>query len=215
MFDSPNIDRGSRTPRWLIEAAQRGDPAAERELLRRYEPLVQRVVWKLRLPRGCEREDLAQEARVGLAAAIREWRPERGPFPAFADRCASNQALLALESNCRQKHQLLSRAVSLDARLGAADSADAGQAITLLDVLAAPGDARTDPEARLLVREQLSMVLRALPTLTTSERTAMAGSLSGRSYQQMTPAPFGTWKAAEHAAFRARRKLEAALPRAA
>ena len=43
-----------------------------------------------------------------------------------------------------------------------------------LDVLPAPGDARTDPEARLLVREQLSSVLRALPTLTTSERSARA-----------------------------------------
>ena len=152
---------------------------------------------------------------MGLAAAIREWQPKRGPFPAFADRCASNQALLALESDCRQKHQLLSRAASLDARLGGDDSADAGRPITLLDVLPAPGDARTDPEARLLVREQLSSVLRALPTLTTSERTAMAASLSGRSYQQMAPTPFGTWKAAEHAAFRARRKLEAALPEAA
>ena len=66
--------------------------------MRRYEPLVQRVVWKLRLPPGCDREDLAQEARVGLLAAIRAWRPERGPFPAFADRCVSNQALLALEA---------------------------------------------------------------------------------------------------------------------
>ncbi len=157
--ESANLDRASRTPRWLIEAAQRGDPAAERELLRRYEPLVQRVVWKLRLPPGCDREDLAQEARVGLAAAIREWQPKRGPFPAFADRCASNQALLALESECRRKHQLLSRAVSLDACLGGARSADAGRPITLLDVLPAPGDARTDPEARLLVREQLSSVL--------------------------------------------------------
>jgi RNA polymerase sigma factor (sigma-70 family) len=215
MSESANLDRAWRTPPWLIEAAQRGDPAAERELLRRYEPLVQRVVWKLRLPPGCEREDLAQEARVGLAAAIREWQPKRGPFPAFADRCASNQALLALESDCRQKHQLLSRAASLDARLGGDDSADAGRPITLLDVLPAPGDARTDPEARLLVREQLSSVLRALPTLSASEHTALAGNLNGRSYQQMAPTPFGTWKAAEHAAFRARRKLEAALPQAA
>ncbi len=79
--------RAWRTPRWLIDAARGGDPGAERELLRRYEPLVQRVVWNLRLPPGCEREDLAQEARVGLVAAIRAWQPERGPFPAFADRC--------------------------------------------------------------------------------------------------------------------------------
>src|SRR5947209_13273556 len=109
MSESALSSRASRTPLWLLTAAQQGDPAAERELLRRYEPLVQRVVWKLRLPPGCEREDLAQETRVGLSAAIREWQPKRGPFPAFADRCASNQALLALESDCRQKHQLLSR----------------------------------------------------------------------------------------------------------
>jgi RNA polymerase sigma factor (sigma-70 family) len=199
----------------LINAAQGGDPAAQRELLRRYEPLVQRVVWKLRLPPGCEREDLAQEARVGLVAAIRAWQPDRGPFPAFADRCVSNQALLALETDCRHKHQLLSRAASLDTRVGRDSSANARRPITLLDVLAAPCDARTDPEARLLIREQLSSVLRALPTLTASELTALAGTLSGRSYQQMAPAPFGTWKAAEHAAYRARRKLAAALPQAA
>ena len=66
MSESANLDRASRTPRWLIEAAQQGDPVAERELLRRYEPLVQRVVWKLRLPPGCEREDIAQEATGGI-----------------------------------------------------------------------------------------------------------------------------------------------------
>ena len=214
MTESEISCRTSRTPRWLIDAARGGDPAAERELLRRYEPLVQRVVWQLRPPPGCEREDLAQEARLGLAAAIREWQPERGPFPAFADRCVSNQALLALETGCRHKHQLLSRAASLYAQIATTGTAN-NRPITLLDVLPAPCDARTDPESWLLVREQLSSVLRALPTLTASEHTALAGNLSGHSYQQMAPAPFGTWKAAEHAAFRARRKLEAALPRAA
>jgi RNA polymerase sigma factor (sigma-70 family) len=215
MSESANLDRASHTPRWLIEAAQQGDPAAERELLRRYEPLVQRVVWKLRLPPGCEREDLAQEARIGLVAAVRAWQPARGPFPAFADRCATNQALFALEAGCRYKHQLLSRAASLDAPPPALDgSADVRRATTLLDVLPAR-DAGTDPESRLLVREQLSCVLRALPTLTASEHAVLAGSLSGRSYQQMAPAQFGTWRAAEHAHYRARRKLAAAMPQAA
>ena len=207
--------RTSRTPRWLLDAARAGDPGAERELLRRYEPLVQRVVWMLRLPPGSEREDLAQEARMGLLAAIRAWQPERGPFPAFADRCVTNQALLALKADCRHKHQLLSRAASLDAQIATHGAANNHRPITLLDVLPAPCDARTDPETRLLVREQLSSVLHALPTLTPSEHTALVGTLSGRSYQQMAPTPFGTWKAAEHAAYRARRKLSDALPRAA
>ena len=152
---------------------------------------------------------------MGLVAAIRAWQPERGPFPAFADRCVTNQVLLALESHCRHKHQLLSRAIPLHSGHRRAPRADdVGRMLTLLETLPAR-DAGTDPESRLLVREQLSSVLRALPALTASERTALAGSLSGRSYQQMAPAPFGTWKAAEHAAYRARRKLEAALPHAA
>ena len=215
MSDSAISCGMSRTPRWLIDAARAGDPSAERELLHRYEPLIQRVAWKLRLPPGCDREDLAQEARLGLAAAIREWQPERGPFPAFADRCVRNQALLALETNCRYKHQLLSRAISLDSgHRSAARPDDEGRMLSLLETIPAR-DAGTDPESRLLVREQLSSILRALPTLTPSEHTALARNLSGHSYQQMAPTPFGSWRAAEHAAFRARRKLEAALPRAA
>ena len=118
---------GLGVARELIEAAQRGDVAAQEELVRRFEPLVQRVVWKLWIPRGCDREDIAQEARVGLLRAIRAWRPERGPFPAFADRCVSNQALLAIQAASARKHQVLSLAVSLDRRRdGSAKSADDG-----------------------------------------------------------------------------------------
>ena len=88
---------------------------------------------------GCDREDLAQEARVGLLSAIRAWRPERGPFPAFADRCVTNQALLALKAACAHKHQVLS--LALVARLPRSTAPrtrrDAGRATTLLDTLAA------------------------------------------------------------------------------
>ena len=185
--------------------------------MRRFEPLVQRVAWKLRLPRGCDREDLAQEARIGLLAAIRAWRPDRGPFPAFADRCVTNQALLALKATSAYKHQVLSLALSLDAPLdGSANPADAPHAPTLLDTLAVPADPRADPEARVLVREQLTGVLHALPTLTPSERAGLAMALNGQSYMRQAPAVTGcTPKAASMAAYRARRKLAAAVTHAA
>jgi len=122
-------------------------------------------------------------AAVGLLAAIRAWRPDRGPFPAFADRCVTNQALLALQAACAHKHQVLSLALSLDAPLdGSANPADAPHAPTLLDTLAAPRDARADPDARLLVLEQLTGVLRALPTLTPSERAGLAKFGQRRKY---------------------------------
>jgi RNA polymerase sporulation-specific sigma factor len=215
---SDSLTRAGRTDtaRRLLRAAQRGDLGAQEELVRRYEPLVQRVVWRLRLPRGCDREDLAQEARVGLLAAIRAWRSERGPFPAFADRCVTNQALLALQAACAHKHQVLSLAISLDSpqERSASPVAD-GRAPALLDTLAAPRDPRADPEARLLVLEQLTGVLRALPALTPSERAGLAMALNGQSYKRLSPTLNGTPKAASQAAYRARRKLAAAVARAA
>jgi RNA polymerase sporulation-specific sigma factor len=214
MTDSLTRASSTGTARRLLEAAQRGDRGAQEELVRRYEPLVQRVVWKLRLPRGCDREDLAQEARIGLLAAIRAWRPERGPFPAFADRCVTNQALLALKAACAHKHQVLSLATSLDA-LRESHTPDDRPARALLDTLAAPRDPRADPEARLLVLEQLTGVLRALPALTPSERAGLALALNGQSYKRLPPTFAGTPKAASQAAYRARRKLAAALPQAA
>jgi RNA polymerase sigma factor (sigma-70 family) len=176
---------------------------------------VRRVVWTLRLPAGCEREDLAQEARLGLFAAIRAWRPERGPFPAFADRCVTNQALLAVAAARRRKQQILSLAVSLDADIASGKTAGDRPAVSLLKLLAAPRDARTDPESRLLVREQLTGVLDAISTLTERERAAVAGGLSGQSYEQLAPRLGGSPKAVDGVTYRARRKLAAALPRAA
>ena len=200
--------------RRLVKAAQLGDRRAEDELVRRYEPLVQRAVWRLKLPPWCEREDLAQEARLALVTAMREWRPERGAFPAFAQQCVKNKALLAVISTSRHKHQVLNFAVSIEENF-ADDSSDQSRPPRLVDRLSASDDAETDPELHLVVREQIDSVLHALPTLTRPERAAMAGGLSGHTNGQLAQALEVTPKAASQAAYRARRKLAAALPRAA
>src|SRR5215218_6777671 len=57
-------------------AAKRGDRLAEGRLLDLYEPMVRRIAGSLYLPGG-EREDLAQEARLGLLGGIRAWDPGR------------------------------------------------------------------------------------------------------------------------------------------
>jgi RNA polymerase sporulation-specific sigma factor len=199
----------------LVDAAQHGDTAAQEELVRRYEPLVQRVVWKLRPPAGCDREDLAQEARIGLLSAIRAWRPERGPFPPFADRFVSNQALLALKTAAARKHQVLSLAASLDAPIDRSGHSGERQSPPLLDTLAARRDARTDPEFRLLVNEQLTTAVRALPHLTASERAGLAMALNGQSPTHLAAALPGSPHAASQATHRARRKLIAAMKQAA
>jgi RNA polymerase sporulation-specific sigma factor len=192
---------------------QRGDRRAEDELVRRYEPLVQRAVWGLKLRQWCEREDLAQEARLGLITAMREWRPERGAFPAFAQRCVKNQALLAVISASRHKHRVLNLATSLEESI-VADAADR-RPLRLVDRLLTSDGAESAHESRVLVREQIDSVLRTLPTLTEPERATVSGGLSGHTNGQLAVAFEVTPKSASQAGYRARRKLAAALPTAA
>jgi RNA polymerase sporulation-specific sigma factor len=213
---APECDR-SLHRRKLLEAAQRDDRRAEEELLRRYEPLVRALVARVRLPYGCDRDDLAQDARLGLLGAIRAWQPDRGPFGAFAARCARGQVIKALDRAGARKHQLLSRAVSLDppsSRWAAGDPAGEVSSASLYDVIAS--SSRLDqPAAMLLAREELDRVLTALPTLTARERAALTGVLNGKSHQQLAAEQGSTRKAVSLALRRARRKLAAEEPLAA
>jgi DNA-directed RNA polymerase specialized sigma24 family protein len=118
-----------------------------------------------------------------------------------------------VEAAARHKHQLLSRAVSLDRTAVAytyTDSARDPLELDLVDTLVAD-DPDGDPESRLLARDELDRLLEALPALTPSERLAVAGMLSGESYQCLARARGSTPKAASQAAYRARRKLAAEL----
>lgn len=140
--------------------------------------------------------------------------PERGAFPAFAQQCVKNKALLAVKSASRHKHQVLNFAVSIEENL-AGDSSDQSRPPRLIDRLSASDDAESDPELHLVVREQIDSVLHALPTLTGPERPAMSGGLNDQTNEQVAQALHVTPKAASQAGYRARRKLAAALPRAA
>lgn len=120
-----------------------------------------------------------------------------------------------MNAAARDKHQFLSRAISLNYEYGG-DTTGAGEpgALSLLDALRAT-DTQTDPEARLLVNEQLRSMVRTMPSLTQREGRALAGTLDGRSYAEVGQIIGGSTKAASHAADRARRKLATAIRQAA
>ena len=197
-----------RTDHALLAAAQRNDQRAQTELFRRYDPLVQATLRPMRLPQRVEREDIVQEARIGLLCAMRAWRPGRGAFPAFAARCIRNRVIMVLNNAGRHKHRILNGAYSLDAPIqqtvGGRTPDGSGPASCHELPGAGPG-----PEATVLVREQLAAVLAALPTLTCRERQALAGMLNGCSQQQLADELGGTAKAFATALRRARDKLAA------
>jgi RNA polymerase sporulation-specific sigma factor len=205
----------SHNERALLCAAQRGDSRAQEVLLRRYEPLVRHTVWRLRLPCRCDRDDIAQEARLALLRAIRAWQPDRGPFCAFAAHCVRTKTASALTAARARKHQPLSQALSLD--WSAPPSTNPFMRAPLDEEgprtrysLAAPvAQADGDPARAVLVREQLTAVRAAWPRLTEKERDVLAGALDGKSYRQLAADLDCTVKAIDGALRRARRKLGA------
>jgi RNA polymerase sigma factor (sigma-70 family) len=209
----------------LLLAAKNDDRPAVEDLLRSYEPLIGAIVASLRLPCGCERADVGQEARLGLLQAIRTWQPTRGPFPAFAALCARNQALKALDAAGASKHQLLSRARSLD------DHGPRAKApLKLLETPTPtagghePGESQfnaplaeqipststdADPLRIVIGREQLQAILAALPTLSAFERLAIAGTVNDKSQRQLAAEHGLSRKAVRIALRTAREKLAA------
>jgi RNA polymerase sigma-H factor len=194
--------------RALLAAAQRDDQRAQTELLRRYDPLVHAVLRPMRLPQRVDRDDIVQEARIGLLCAMRAWQPGRAAFPAFARRCIRNRVIMVLNNAGRQKHRILNGAYSLDAPIQptVGDRMLGGGRFASCHELPA---ATPGPEASVLVREQLAAVVAALPTLTTRERQALGGMLNGRSQQELADELGGTAKAFATALRRARDKLVA------
>jgi hypothetical protein len=144
MSTKQRSDPPAFTPLWeqrLIAAAKRGEHVAVTQLLDRYEPMVRRITGSLYLPGG-EREDLAQEARLGILAAIRAWDPNRSvPFRCFAWLCAVREARMAVGAARAAKHQPLNRARSLHTPI-------AEDGVPLQDTLVAIGHPTTTPWPR-------------------------------------------------------------------
>jgi RNA polymerase sigma factor (sigma-70 family) len=200
---------GSLHERSLLRAAQHHDWAAHEQLLERFRPLLDAAVHRSHLPDGLDREDLAQEARIAFVRAIARWRPDRGPFPAFARTCVSNYLLNALAAAGAEKHQILSHAHSMTGF----DRGD-WQEPAAVDPFAWHCDHErplagqgADPEAVLLAREQLEGVRVAMRSLTAWEQTALRAAVNGVSHRQIALEHGVSVRAVTLAVRRARHKL--------
>jgi RNA polymerase sporulation-specific sigma factor len=191
------------TPIWeqrLIAAAKRGDRLAEARLLELYEPMVRRIAGSLYLPGG-EREDLAQEARLGILAAIRAWDPGRSvPFRCFAWLCALREANTAVSAARAAKHQPLNHARSLHRPLGE-------EGAPLEETLVATGRPDDDPVAKTLGRETLQGILDRTRALSELEHSALAMSANDRTHRDSARELGVGQRAVNNALQRARRKL--------
>jgi RNA polymerase sporulation-specific sigma factor len=175
-----------------VHAAQAGDELAFQRLLCRHQPLLNAHARRYFLP-GADDDDVAQEARIGFAKAVRGYRPDAGAsFRTFAAMCVARQLATALKAARRHKHLALSEASRGD---------DAQRAWERL-----PADA-DGPAERARARERRDQLRAAATSLSALERAVLGHALAGWSTSeaayQLGIAP----KSADNALQRARTKI--------
>src|SRR5207237_4187787 len=133
---------------WHREA----DTRAAETLLSRYRNFA-RMKARSYFLAGADRDDILQEAMIGLYKAIRDFQPDRqASFRAFADVCITRQLITAIRSARCRKHQPLNSYVSLSKPLEAEEDHDRA----LLDVLQGPWV--LDPAEVVIATEDLGAI---------------------------------------------------------
>lgn len=176
---------------WL--SAQDGDDAALGSLVARYDRLAIRLCGSYHVA-GMERDDLLQEAYLGLLKAIRSFDPQKGiPFASFALLCMKRQVISAVRRQNAKKNQPLNESVPLE-ETGFSGAAADWQ-------LDGPETAIILEEESRHVREQVIALLSAL------ERETLQLYLKGFTYEEMARKLQCPEKTVDNALQRIRRKL--------
>ena len=168
-----------------IAQAAAGDQEAFALLVHRMMPLIHDQIRRCGCA-GIEDEDLAQEALMGLLAAVRTYRPDGGAtFTTYATACIRNRLLTV--ARCHhpraEREQLLEDSDQLP-------------------------DAVVDPTLRLQEQEELDSLLSRLQTrLTPLEYRVLLLRLGDSSYAEIAARLGITVKAVDNAIQRIRRKM--------
>lgn len=94
----------------LVASAKNGNDEAFKELADRYNGMLTGYVMSLSVPES-EREDLMQEALVGLLRAVRTYDGVSSKFSTYVSTCVRNSAVSWLRKYSRRKHEVISEDV--------------------------------------------------------------------------------------------------------
>jgi RNA polymerase sporulation-specific sigma factor len=189
----------------LAARAQAGHARAEHLLLQRHRRLAASMRRSYFLV-GADREDVEQEAMIGLVKAIRDYRPGAASFRVFAEVCVTRQVASAIKAATRHKHRALDGYLSLTPD-GGSDPGGAPALAQALRRCSAP-----DPVDHVVVAERtaaLAVAVRAV--LSAFEAEVLGRHLEGWTYAEVAEHLGRDLKAVDNALQRARRKVAAHL----
>ncbi|MGI8699130.1 MAG: RNA polymerase sporulation sigma factor SigH [Mycobacteriales bacterium] len=187
----------------LVRRLRAGDEAALVELLDRYRGFARGRARSYFLV-GADREDLMQEAMIGLYKAVRDFNEEIGaPFRAFAEVCITRQILTAIKAATRQKHGPLNSYVSISS------AAPDGEG-TVADAL--PTGASSDPAELVISAERIQALQRHFDeALSDLEIEVLRLYVDGKTYQEIAVMLDRQVKSVDNALQRIKRKLDGHL----
>jgi RNA polymerase sporulation-specific sigma factor len=188
----------------LVALSQRGCDDALAALIERYRRFARAKARGYFLV-GADRDDVEQEALIGLFKAARDFRPEHNAsFRAFAELCITRQIITAIKAATRLKHQALNQYVSISPR----SSEEAGP--PPVDVH--PTLPEHDPAEGVVAAERFGAMRRRLSeVLSPLEIEVLVLHVDGCSYQEIADRLGRHTKAVDNALQRIKRKLELAL----
>lgn len=178
---------GFSIPRDLLAAAQSGDNRAQNEIILLLTPLLQRLTARYFII-GADKEDLLQEARIGLHHAIKSYDEAKNPdFLAYARTCIHNNIISAIKEAQGLKHAALNKSVELDS---------------------APLFSYDSPMELFIIRETLESILAiAEHKLSKLEKQVLFLYLDGLSYREIANLLQTGEKSVSNALCRIRSKL--------
>ena len=188
----------------IVQAFQWGDEEAFNVLVKKYEYLIGLKI-KSYFLLGGDREDLLQEARLGLYKAARDFKTEgKSSFRGFADLCITRQLITAIKASARQKHSLLNNALSLNIPKNSKRLEDD---LILMEMLphprtVSPEQATVEKENK---REREQMLQEILSPI---EKDVFALYMKGQTYMQISQNLHLSQKTVDNALYRIKKKMK-------
>lgn len=187
----------------LVALYQSGHEMAVEALLHRYRNFA-RLKARSYFLAGADKDDIVQEAMIGLYKAIRDFDVEQDTsFRAFAELCITRQIITAVKTATRQKHAPLNSYVSLQKPVAGGEESD----YLLQDVLVSAQ--APDPADLVISHDELrSMKLAFSEILSDFETEVLHMYVEGKSYQEIGAHLNRHVKSIDNAIQRIKRKVE-------
>jgi RNA polymerase sporulation-specific sigma factor len=185
----------------LVALAQRGDRPASAELVARYTDTAYGIATRFYMP-GAERDDVRQEALVGILRAIRTYRPGHAvPFAGFVKMCVYRWLITAcVQAPGREKHAPLNEAL----RAVPNEWGELDQAVSIIE------DVRAGVPELLEQRAELHDLVAGLARLSPLEARCVVSLALGFTYAEVEAATGRSFKGIDNAIQRGRRRLREA-----